>query len=190
MALRHFHEREPLKIGIDAASLINSLESEPSPAVAKHALDDLVEHGDVEMRHDLYAAAGFDPFARLGERERQLAIEMEREFERFGIEPPSPETVVGSDKGKQAVFRLLLDAGRLVRLRTYKNTADLVLHATALDDAKQAIERRFPYPAAFALKDIRDLLGSTRKFIVPLMEHFDAAGMTVRSGDMRRLRER
>ena len=45
------------------------------------------------------------------------------------------------------------------------------------------------YPAAFALKDIRDLLGSTRKYVVPLMEHLDASGATTRSGDLRRLRE-
>jgi hypothetical protein len=39
------------------------------------------------------------------------------------------------------------------------------------------------------LKDIRDLLNSTRKFVVPLMEHLDTTGATVRSGDLRRLRE-
>ena len=64
-----------------------------------------------------------------------------------------------------------------------------MLHASALENVKQAIAREFPYPAAFALKDIRDLLGSTRKYIVPLMEHLDASGATVRRGDLRRLRE-
>jgi selenocysteine-specific elongation factor len=64
----------------------------------------------------------------------------------------------------------------------------MIIHAEILATARQAIERSFPSPRSFALKDIRDLLGSTRKHVVPLMEHMDATGVTVRYGDMRRLR--
>jgi hypothetical protein len=39
------------------------------------------------------------------------------------------------------------------------------------------------------VKDVRDLLHATRKTVVPLLEHFDAIGATVRNGDERRLRE-
>ena len=119
----------------------------------------------------------------------ELVRDIEATFLSSGIEPPSPKTVVGADKVGQGVYRLLLESGRLVRLKTYDRKSELVLHASALENVKQAIAREFPYPAAFALKDIRDLLGSTRKYIVPLMEHLDASGATVRRGDLRRLRE-
>jgi selenocysteine-specific elongation factor len=33
--------------------------------------------------------------------------------------------------------------------------------------------------------EIRDLLGTTRKFAVPLCEYLDAAGVTQREGDLR-----
>jgi selenocysteine-specific elongation factor len=35
--------------------------------------------------------------------------------------------------------------------------------------------------------EIRDLLGTTRKYAVPLCEYLDRAGVTVRSGDLRLL---
>jgi selenocysteine-specific elongation factor len=35
--------------------------------------------------------------------------------------------------------------------------------------------------------DIRDLLGTTRKYAVPLCEWLDSVGATVRSGDLRDL---
>jgi hypothetical protein len=37
---------------------------------------------------------------------------------------------------------------------------------------------------------VRDLLGSTRKHVLPLMEHLDSVGVTVRTADLRRLRDR
>jgi selenocysteine-specific elongation factor len=156
----------------------------------RHALKQLVERKKIRNTNEVLSIAGYDPFARLGERERKLIGTIEQAFLDCGLEPSSPQSVVGLDEANQAVYRLLLDAGRLVRLKTYGSSSDLVLHTKVLEGAKQAIERKFPYPAAFALKDVRDLLGSTRKYVVPLMEHFDATGATARSGDMRRLRER
>jgi hypothetical protein len=34
----------------------------------------------------------------------------------------------------------------------------------------------------------RDLIGTSRKYAVPLLEWFDAVGITIRSGDVRTLR--
>jgi len=76
-----------------------------------------------------------------------------------------------------------------VQLKTYDRNTELVLHAAALDEVKQRLRDRYPYPERFALKDVRDLLESTRKYVLPLMEHFDATGVTIRRGDLRQLRE-
>jgi selenocysteine-specific elongation factor len=34
----------------------------------------------------------------------------------------------------------------------------------------------------------RDLIGSTRKYTIPLLEYFDRSGLTIRIGDARRLK--
>jgi selenocysteine-specific elongation factor len=34
----------------------------------------------------------------------------------------------------------------------------------------------------------RDLIGSTRKYTIPLLEYFDRSGLTIRIGDVRRLK--
>ena len=38
------------------------------------------------------------------------------------------------------------------------------------------------------MAEFRDLIGTSRKYAVPLLEWFDARGITVRSGDYRMLR--
>ena len=83
---------------------------------------------------------------------------------------------------------MLLDSKQLVRLQAADTARHVALHADVIAAAGQSIARQFPHPAAFAVKDVRDLLQSTRRSIVPLLEHFDATGMTLRSGDLRRLR--
>jgi selenocysteine-specific elongation factor len=133
--------------------------------------------------------AGYDPFATMGDRDRKLTADIEQAFLQSGIEWLSPRAVVGSDGAKRAGFDLLLGTGRLVRLKTLDRHSEMIVHARVLEKAKHAIASKFPLPQSFALKDIRDLLGSTRKHVVPLMEHLDATGFTVRHGDRRQLRE-
>jgi selenocysteine-specific elongation factor len=187
--LERFHDEQPFKKGLDVGTLTNELRAQPSPQILQRALRHLVEQQKLHGTHDVFSIAGYDPFARLSERERRLLADIEQAFLAAGFEPPSPRAVAGADQTMQRVYKLLLETGRLVRLRTYDRSAQIVLHADVLDGVKQAIARRFPYPEPFAAKDIRDLLHSTRKFVVPLLEHLDATGMTVRSGDLRRLRE-
>jgi len=186
--LRQFHEQQPLAAGLVSSRLSQALPSVPDAPVLRHALAELVERGLVVSRQETLSLAGHDAFARLSADERRLVGAIEAAFRNFGLEPPAPGAVIGTGRASRQLFELLLESGRLIRLRTYKSEADLVLHASVLEQARQTIEQAFPYPSAFALKDIRDLLGSTRRFVVPLMEHFDATGTTVRSGDLRRLR--
>jgi selenocysteine-specific elongation factor len=189
-ALERFHRKQPLKKGLDAGSLANAVESKTSPAVWQCVLRRLIEQKKIQPIGEVFCIAGYDPFAELGERQRQLARDIERVFLDGGLEPPSPDVVAGSDKARQLILGLLLETGRLVTLRTYDRGARIVLHADILEDARRTIAREFPSPAQFAVKDVRDLLGSTRRHVVPLLEHLDAVGATVRTGDLRRLRER
>jgi selenocysteine-specific elongation factor len=41
--------------------------------------------------------------------------------------------------------------------------------------------------SALSMSDLRDLLGTTRKYAVPIGEYLDRIGVTRREGDVRRL---
>jgi hypothetical protein len=81
-------------------------------------------------------------------------------------------------------------AERIPARLDHDRAADLVLHERTLQSVKLQLEERYPHPRKFAVKDARDMLDSTRKHVVPIMEHLDATGFTVRLGDFRQLRER
>jgi selenocysteine-specific elongation factor len=52
-------------------------------------------------------------------------------------------------------------------------------------DLKAKIEQDGPVTVA----QVRDLLGSSRKYVLAFLEHLDGEEVTVREGDVRRLKE-
>ncbi|HVT11290.1 MAG TPA: selenocysteine-specific translation elongation factor [Fimbriimonadaceae bacterium] len=79
----------------------------------------------------------------------------------------------------EEVLRLGVQAGEVVSL------GEGVFYTPAQLDAlkKRTAERMGTKP--FAAAQLRDALGTTRKYIIPLLEHFDATRFTTRVGDNR-----
>ena len=55
----------------------------------------------------------------------------------------------------------------------------------ALDDVRDRIGRFVVEREAITIADVRDLLGTSRKYVVPLVNRMDAEGVTRRRGDLR-----
>lgn len=188
-AIENYHERNPRKQGLAIGSIPRLLQSEIDETVLQHAVAELEAGGEVQNDGSILSRGAFDPLGSLPESERQLAVELEKIFLSGGLTPPPLDTVLRGDRTRRDVYRLLSDTGALVRLRTYDRNSNFVLHRDVLTGIKQQLREHFPYPGEFAVSDVRDLVGATRKYVVPLMEHLDATGVTIRTGNIRRLRE-
>src|SRR6266536_2377415 len=76
----------------------------------------------------------------------------------------------------------------LSRQRTLASIAPgLYLGTRVLDEAVATLRRAFPDGMDFTASEARATLGTTRKTVIPLLEHPDRAGITFRAGDKRRL---
>lgn len=182
------HKEKPHHRGLTVGNLKNKLNAKPDDDVLRHALNDLLSKGQLQNKNGVLCIFGFDPLADLTSHERALIQELESTFLQFGLSPPPLDSVVGQNSTKRDLCRLLTDNGRLVRLKTYDRSSSFVVHADILENVFQKLENKYPYPNKFAVSDVRDLLGSTRKYVIPLMEHFDATGITTRIKDLRQLR--
>ena len=105
-----------------------------------------------------------------------------------GLESPSVDTLLKNRSNRDA-YKFLTQIGTLIRLKTYDRTSNFVLHRDVLDKVEEQLRDKFPYPVGFSVSEARDYLGTTRKYIIPLLEHLDATGVTARTGDLRRIRE-
>lgn len=60
-----------------------------------------------------------------------------------------------------------------------------VFHRQAIDIARQRLEEHLDRHGEVTVAEFRDMLGSTRKFVLPLLEYFDREKVTFRRGDLR-----
>jgi selenocysteine-specific elongation factor len=61
------------------------------------------------------------------------------------------------------------------------------LGRSTLEAAVATLRRSFPDGRPFAATEAKEALGTTRRTAIPLLEHLDRTGVTVRTGDLRRL---
>jgi selenocysteine-specific elongation factor len=86
--------------------------------------------------------------------------------------------------GLSQAFDALLASGALVKV------GDDVYRGTQIAEIRTRLEAAIRREGPITLARFRDAVGTTRKYAVPLMEWFDATGVTVRDGDLRALRGR
>lgn len=188
-AVENHHAQNPRSQGIAAGSLMGGLDVSPHEDIFDCAISDLVADGELENDNGILRGSGYDPYASLAEGERRVAENVETLFREAGLAPPPIETVTRQSPVHRSIVKLLIEMGQIVPLKTYDRNSKMALHRETLSGVEEQLQQNYPYPKNFAVSDVRDLLGATRKYVVPLMEHLDATGVTIRTGNVRRLRE-
>ena len=121
--------------------------------------------------------------------ERQALVDaLEHTFQAAAFQPPSVEealkavaTALPADA--RALLQVLVDQDRLVRLK-----GDVFYHKDALDQIEQRLRAHLAAHREITAGEFRDLLHVSRKYAIPLLEHFDNQRITLRTGDKRILR--
>jgi selenocysteine-specific elongation factor len=103
----------------------------------------------------------------------------------MGFAPPSlDEALAGVDKKlAQQVRVALLESGRIVDVGE-----SVLLHRDAVALAEQKVRALFAGKPELTASEIRQELGTTRKYLIPLLNYLDSRGVTQRKGEVRVLR--
>jgi selenocysteine-specific elongation factor len=102
---------------------------------------------------------------------------------RDGLNPPSRAQLCPSD-GLQQALRFMVANGMAVEL-----TRDVVVSVEAYEQAVSSVRSHLASRGAATVSELKVLLGSSRRIMVPLLERLDREGITRRDGDLRRLRD-
>jgi selenocysteine-specific elongation factor len=127
------------------------------------------------------------PPVRLAPPAQAHADRVERALVEAGLTPPdlrTLETAAGASRRELLdVLRVLDSAGRVLRV-----SPDLYFSRAAADQARARLEQHCGADGTITPAAFRDLIGASRKFAIALLEWLDRTGVTVRVGDLRRLR--
>ena len=80
----------------------------------------------------------------------------------------------------EELLRFLVGQGRLVKV-----DEGLYFHREALEEAKVKISSHIKEKGSVQLAEVRDMLESSRKFVLPLLEYLDQIKFTKRIQDKR-----
>ena len=186
--LTDFHRREPLRSGVGKEEVRSRLFPALDGKVWNALTSWLAQDGYLEERQERLALPGHR--VELTEAAGRVRDELESLFRKGGVSPPpQAEALKGLPVGPREaldILNLLLEEGILVRL-----SEEVVWHRVALDEAVGKLRVALATTKnGLAPSEVRDLLGTSRRHAVPLLEYLDGVRMTRRMGDKRVLVKR
>lgn len=188
--LELFHQQRSTETGMPKETLRSKLPEKLRPTVFHDLIAAMVKANRVEVQNGMVKLTGFDAIQALSSQDRQIAQEIESAFQRGGFSPPNPDEVIGQDEQREKIYRFLTQRQVLVPTIDRSRQKTVVFHRDAIPEAKKILNANFAESQEFAVHDAGRALNTSRKYIIPLLEHLDAQGFTQRSGNERTIVER
>jgi selenocysteine-specific elongation factor len=186
-AVRAFHEREPLRPGVPRAALAGALPADVAEGALECVIARLAAAGRLVVEEDRVRLPGFA--AALGPDDARIASRLRADAVAAGLEPPTPREwsdVLGVALPRlRELLAFLEREGTLVRA-----PGDVFFERSAVEALRARILAHFESHDRLDTPTYKQLIGTTRKWAVPLMEFFDEAHLTARRGEARVLRRR
>jgi selenocysteine-specific elongation factor len=181
-ALDRLHEQFPLMSTHDRQKVQSQLDYVGDDALVHAAVDRLIARKQLVGDLRRIGRADFKP--KLSANLRKLKDKLIAAYREARFQPPEPASFAGQAGGNAANLKDLLDVcvaeGQLVFI-----AEDIYLHADVEAEMRRLVTERLADGKGLTVAEIRDILGTTRKYAVPLCEYLDRAAVTRREGDLR-----
>ncbi|HEX9191107.1 MAG TPA: selenocysteine-specific translation elongation factor [Candidatus Deferrimicrobiaceae bacterium] len=184
-ALSRLHDRAPEREGFPREEVAALFPSAPDPSFLSLALDG---NPAVARQGELYLLPARKPKAV--ELSSPLARKVSEVVRAAGANAPTRaellEAVQASSRDPRAVDKVvdgLARAGEVVRLK------ELLFDAEALKGIQEKLVAFLARRGEITVPEFKELSGLSRKYTIPLLEHFDGTKVTLRVGDKRVLRK-
>jgi selenocysteine-specific elongation factor len=174
------HASRPEEAGIRLADLRSALPKQAArPEVFDEVIADLCRNGCVKTGVAVRRAAHRPALPpRLQPAGAKLRMALSAKL----LEPPSRKELTPDSVSQQAM-RFLLETGEVIEIGD-----ELVLHHTGYQKAVDAIRTHIRANGGASVSELRQVLNTSRRIMVPLLEKLDRDGITLRQGDKRVLR--
>jgi selenocysteine-specific elongation factor len=186
-ALAKLHAQQPLAAAFERAQLTSRFarlarEAQAGEALLTTVLRRMAAAGRISASERGVALAGRGP--KLSPQQADLLDKIIEVYRQAAFQPPSAEQV------QSQFVKNLADVPRLIKLavaegRLVAISPEFCLHAEAERQMRETLDTKLAGGAGLTVSQIRELLGTTRKYAVPICEYLDRIGFTQRRGDLR-----
>lgn len=179
--LNKYHDQYPVRLGIPKEELRSKL----FPSIKNKVFDEVLEFYDmIKVQGKFISYKAFE--ITYSKSQAYMIKDIMDTLDNDLFQPTNMQDLLKKhpkEKHAKDILLNLVETEELIKI----NDAIYLTQNTykkALDILKAGFEEKGKMPLA----DCRDLLQTSRKYIVPIMEHFDSKGVTKRVGDERMLR--
>jgi selenocysteine-specific elongation factor len=124
----------------------------------------------------------------LGRDQADIRNKIIKTYQSSGLQPPYFRDVIkqldADAKHVQDVLMLLVEEGQIIKTKD-----DLYFDVKAVDKLKTKLVEFLKTNGDITTPQFKEMTGVSRKFVIPLIEYFDAKNVTLRVGDSRKLRK-
>ena len=183
-SMRKRQDEMPWLLGVTSITLARALGM--AEALLVRVLATFVEEGALAYRAGYYATPDFVPELSAAQRaffDAAFGGDARAPFVPVPFAELSASIKVAKIVGLREALDTLLASGVLVK------AGDDVYRAEQIAAIRSQLEAALRRDGQITMAAFRDLVQTSRKYAVPLLEFFDASGVTLRSGDVRVLRQ-
>ena len=181
--LRNFHAANPLRPGISRANLM-SQSGIKTAQLFDHILRRLGEEGHISESNALIKSTDHEiKLSAEDEKTAQLILDLLEEA--AFVTPPARVLAEQVGKPKEHIDKILgalIGLGKIIRFE-----GDIHITSQNVEKAKSLLEEFARKRKEISVGEFRELLGTTRKYAMPILVYFDEAGLTTRVGDVRQI---
>ncbi|MFZ6016710.1 MAG: selenocysteine-specific translation elongation factor [Nitrospirota bacterium] len=178
--LNDFHMKNPLKPGMPKEEFRTYLKIDPEPFGS--LITSLKE--DIVIDKEIVRLGSFR--VALSQADETLKTEILGLLEEGGFQPPTKEELLQSleldQKHLSDILQLMAKEGSLVRIND-----SMYITSSVYKKMIGALKNFFSRKLEMTVAEFRDILSTTRKYALPLLEYLDSNKITLRVGDIRKL---
>lgn len=188
--LDKLHQQFPLMTTHDRNHVESHLSWMDAPELVHQVTDDLLRRKTLTGNHKRIGRADFAP--KLSNSQRKLKDKIISAYHLGRFQPPDPSSFVAMAGGQAVNLKELLSVC-VMEEELVKIGENLYIHSDSEKEMRSLVQQALEAKVVagtggLTVSEIRDILGTSRKYAVPFCEYLDTSGLTTREGDFRFLK--
>ena len=178
--LAQHHKDFPLKVGLQKEELRSRTTGSNNPKLFNYLISQLSQEGVVVLDKETIRLK--EHKVTLAQDQEKTRREVEEIYRKSELQPPYFRDLKDKFSGNAGkdVLDLMVKDGVLVKVKE-----DLYFHRDAIEKLKQRLMGYLKEKGEIDAPQFKEMTNISRKYMIPLLEYFDAAQLTMRVGDKR-----
>ncbi len=183
--LERYHEANPLKAGMSKEEVKSKFPPTLGVKLFNLTLQGMAKDQEIAQEEKTVRLATHS--VSLGVDGTDIRDKIVKTYRESGLTPPyyrdlAAELSMDPARAKD-MLGLLKEEGELIKAKE-----DLYFHQEAIEGLQEKILLHFAANESLTPADMKAMTGLSRKYLIPLLELFDGRNLTIRVGDVRKLR--